>query len=129
MQSLLNLIDIGTGRQIRLAEFGFKAGSPSFSENGITFERDGELYKFDLSTGMISKAPICTKRSDGKSFQNDEVKIIFISDKVDGIGHCELNVNGKVLARFMGSEKSIGIRPERDGKIVFIGYPSEAGIG
>lgn len=128
MQSFLNLIDKASGRQIRLAELGFKAGSPSFSEDGITFSRDGEMYIFDLSTGMISKQSICTKRSAPENAGKSEVKIIFISDKTDGIGHCELIADGKVLARFMGSDESLGEVPEKDGKIVFFGYPSPDGI-
>ena len=128
MQSFLNLIDKATGRQIRLAELGFRAESPSFSDGGITFTRDGDVYIFDLSTGMISKQPICTKRSAPESAGKLDVKIIFISDKTDGIGHCELVADGKVLARFMGSAESLGEFPEKDGKIVFFGYPSQGGI-
>ena len=128
MQSFLNLIDKATGRQIRLAELGFRAGSPSFSDGGITFTRNGDMYIFDLSTGMISKQPICTKRSAPENAGKSDVKIIFISDKTDGIGQCELVNDGRVLARFMGSSESLGEVPERDGKIVFFGYPSSDGI-
>lgn len=128
MQSFLNLIDLATGRQIRLAELGFKAESPSFFDGGITFERDGELYIFDLDTGRITKPAICIKQPHAEQTSTSEVKINFISAKVNGIGHCELIADGKVAARFMGSDKSLGECPEKDGKVVFFGYPSPEGI-
>lgn len=128
MQSFLNLIDLATGRQIRLAELGFKAESPSFSDGGITFERDGELYRFDLDTGRITKPAICIKQPQAECTSASKVKIIFISAKVNGIGHCELIADGRVAARFMGSDKSLGECPEKDGRVVFFGYPSPDGI-
>lgn len=128
MQSFLNLIDLATGRQIRLAELGFKAESPSFSDDGITFERDGELYKFDIDTGRITKPAICIKQPHAEQTSTSNVKLNFISEKVNGIGHCELIADGKVAARFMGSDKSIGECPEKDGRVVFFGYPSPEGI-
>lgn len=128
MQSFLNLIDLATGRQIRLAELGFKAESPSFADDGITFERDGELYRFDLDTGRITKPAIYIKQPQAECTSTSKVKIIFISAKVNGIGHCELIADGRVAARFMGSDKSLGECPEKDGRVVFFGYPSPEGI-
>ena len=125
MTSFLNLIDITTGRQIRLAEFGFEAKKPSFDMDKITFVRDSSLWSFDISTGMIKKIG---NLPDSSATTDGSVKISFISDKHNGVGHCELIVNGKVIARFMGSEHSLGARPEKDGKVVFVGYPSEDGI-
>ena len=124
MQSFLNLIDISTGRQVRLAEFGFEASSPSFCEDGVSFERGGSEWLFDLSTGLIKKRGETSTRSDCVS----DVKLNFISELENGFGHCELVAHGKVIARFMGSEKSLGAVPEKDGKVVFIGYPSPEGI-
>ena len=115
MQSFLNLIDLATGRQSRLAELGFKAESPSFTDDGITFERDGELYRFDLGTGMITKPEICIKQPNTNNAGISEVKLNFISGKINGIGHCELIADGKVAARFMGSAKSLGECPKKDG--------------
>ena len=125
MQSFLNLIDLETGRQIRLAEFGFTASEPSFCEDSIIFTRDSTLWSFDISSGMIKRVNI----SSIPTYAADhEISISFISDKSNEIGHCELVVDRKVIARFMGSEKSLGVCPEKDGKVVFIGYPSEDGI-
>ena len=125
MTSFLNLIDLSTGRQIRLAEFGFEAKKPSFDMDKITFERDSSLWSFDISTGMIKKLG---NLSPSPTATDGLVRISFISDKNNGVGHCELIANGKVIARFMGSEDSLGACPEKDGKVVFVGYPSEDGI-
>ncbi len=126
MQSFLNLIELSTGRQIRLAEFGFKAEAPSFGSDGkgIFFNRDDTTWSFDEDSGMIRRVAELSLPNGSEQ----QVKINFISDVSDGIGHCELIADGRVVARFMGSEHSIGAIPERDGRIIFIGYPSDDGI-
>lgn len=124
MQSFLNLIELSTGRQLRLAEFGFTAEAPSFTDSGIIFSRDGELWSFDMNTGRIKRSSEVPCPVD----KDTEVKINFISQPLDGIGHCELIAGGRIIARFMGSLGSIGSSPCRDGRVVFIGYPSPDGI-
>lgn len=126
MQSFLNLIELSTGRQIRLAEFGFKAEAPTFGSDGkgIFFTRDGETWSFDEDSGLIRRVA----EQSLPSSSEQRVRINFISDVSDEIGHCELIADGRVVARFMGSERSIGAIPERGGRIIFIGYPSDNGI-
>lgn len=125
MISFLNLIDLDSGRQVRLAEFGFYAESPSFCGDDIVFYRDGKCWRFDSNSGAISAFD---DEIPEKCEERSSVKLNFISEIVDGIGHCELLAGGKVAVRFMGSERSIGAVPEKNGKVVFIGYPSPNGM-
>lgn len=124
MQSFLNLIDIQSGRQVRLAEFGFKAESPSFTDDKIIFVRDGEFWSFDETGGMIAKIATCPPLSKTSS----DVKLNLTSKSSCEVELCELIVNNKIIARFMGTKDSIGLSPERDGKVIFFGYPSPNGI-
>lgn len=124
MQSFLNLIDIQSGRQVRLAEFGFKAESPSFTDDKIIFVRDGEFWSFDEISGMIAKIQTCPPLSETSS----DVKLNLTSESSCEVELCELIVNNKIIARFMGNKNSLGLSPERDGKVIFFGYPSPNGI-
>ncbi|MBE6613083.1 MAG: hypothetical protein E7632_11375 [Ruminococcaceae bacterium] len=121
MRSFLNILDMETGHEIRLAEFGFAASLPSFTEDGIVFRRDGRWWKICTDRGMIAPwdGEIPTAAHD--------LTLRFTSELSDGIGYCELVRCGQVLVRFMGSPDSIGSAPiSPDGKkLVFFGYPNK----
>lgn len=130
-RSFLNIVTVD-GKLCRIAEFGFHADLPSFSENGIVF-RQGEKYKrIDLDTGMISssEAPAgdnVRSTPDGRFTVRTEIE----HPDGDGFGyvHLILRDNEKstetVLTRFMGNESSLGIMPfsEDSVSIAFFGYP------
>ena len=126
MRSFLNMIDLETGRQIRVAELGYRAASPSFTDGGIAFRRrsDGKALFLSLEDGMI--LPF-----DGDIAPDPEpgVFLKYNSQPEDGIAYVELTAkkDGHVIARFMGGEDSIGVKPVDDErrKVVFFGYPAE----
>lgn len=126
MKSFLNIIDLETGRQIRVAELGYRASSPSFVGGGIAFRRasDGKAFILSLENGMV--LPF-----DGKITPDPEpgVFLKYNSQPVDGIAYVELTSkkDGRVIARFMGGEDSLGEKPvdEEGRNVVFFGYPAE----
>lgn len=133
-QSFLNIIDLSSGRQIRAAEFGFRAEHPSFYKDGIRFKRDGKWLFISLETGKISEFD--GQPSDGCGHFEGKpcARLRYVSEPENGVSYVELvlDTNGekRVLARFMGGESSLGEQPFSSdfSKIVFIGYPSEDGI-
>ncbi len=127
MTSFLNLIDIPTGREIRLAELGFTAGDPSFADGGIVFSRGENWLRFDLESGRIIPAtgiPDASPEDNGPHLR-------FANPAGGGLFYTELVYAGRTLVHFMGSGHSIGSNPlSPDGRqIVFVGYPSPAGFG
>lgn len=126
MKSFLNIIDLETGRQIRVAELGYRASSPSFTGGGITFRRasDGKAFILSLENGMV--LPF-----DGEITPDPEpgVFLKYNSQPEDGIAYVELTSkkDGRVIARFMGGEDSLGEKPvdEEGRNVVFFGYPAE----
>ena len=126
MKSFLNIIDLETGRQIRVAELGYRASSPSFVGGGIAFRRasDGKAFILSLENGMV--LPF-----DGDIAPDPEpgVFLKYNSQPVDGIAYVELTSkkDGRVIARFMGGEDSLGEKPvdEEGRNVVFFGYPAE----
>ncbi len=125
MQSYLNLIEIDTARQLRLAQFGFHATLPSFVEGGISFFADGRWKLFSLDTGMV-----CDYTGDLPARQ-EVARLEFTTPLTDGVGYCRLIVGSHVVNNFMGGDGSIGAAPiSPDGKYaVYIGYPSKEGFG
>ena len=126
MRSFLNIIDLQTGRQIRVAELGYRAASPSFADGGIAFRRcsDGEWLILSLEDGSV-------RHFDG-NITNDPEPMFFLkynSEPEDGIAYVELTdiSDNKVIARFMGGEDSLGARPCDDERrrVVFFGYPAD----
>ena len=120
MRSFLNLLEIDTGREIRIAEFGFAASLPSFADGGIVFRRDGSWWKLSPDTGMLSRF------SGEIPDVPHSIALRFTSEFKDGIAYCELVSGERVLVRFMGSHDCIGSAPvSSDGKqLVFFGYPA-----
>ncbi len=134
-KSFLNIITLD-GREIRVAEFGFLADSPSFDGDSIVF-RHGEKYKrIDLISGVISKSEPPTRCAGTSPNGKYSVRLNFTSPLTDGRGYCEmvlrntLSGNEQVLVRFMGCDGSIGAMPfSADGqKIVFFGYPEDGNM-
>lgn len=136
-RSFLNLIT-ANGKQLRIAEFGFHAELPFFDKNSIIFFNNKKAMRFDLDSGKISEEggkcePCGNYTSIDKAYN---VRLFFESPLTEGRGYAHLilhNTASKsevVLARFMGSEKSISPLPfSPDGKsIVFFGYPEKDDI-
>ena len=125
MESCLNLIELATGRELRLAQFGFHAERPSFVDEGICFLADGKWKRFSLESGGVSdySGPLPAKSGDAR--------IDFTFPPESGIGYCKLIVGGRIVNNFMGSAASIGDAPiSPDGRmVVFVGYPSREGFG
>ncbi len=136
-RSFLNLIT-PEGRQCRLAEFGFLAESPYFDGDTVIFTRDGRHYRFALNSGKITPAELDNKAVEEHISPDKKhaLHLEFASDTVNGRGYVHMILTDlsdnteKVLARFMGSKKSIGPLPfSPDSKnIVFFGYPEEDDI-
>ena len=133
-KSFLNIITID-GREIRVAEFGFFADSPSFDGDAVTFRHSEKYERIDLVSGALSSAMPPEIESCSSSDRKHSVHLRFTSPLTNGRGYCELclcDSNGceKVLARFMGCENSIGALPfSADGqKIVFFGYPEDGNM-
>lgn len=136
-RSFLNLITL-EGRQCRLAEFGFHAESPYFDGDAVIFTRDGKQYRFALESGKITPTESVTAVPEEHISPDRKyaLHLEFASDTVNGRGYVHMILTDlsdnteKVLARFMGSKKSIGPLPfSTDGKnIVFFGYPEEDDI-
>lgn len=151
MRSYLNLIELSSGRQLRLAELGFSAERPSFCENGIEFSRaDGRKLCYSFKDGSISELSetrtaaetdggreaesgadsgrVTEFDTDTKAEKRDYF-LKFYSEPVGGIAYVGLTrrSDGAVIARFMGGEGSLGDSPvSPDGwKIVFFGYTNE----
>ena len=124
MASYLNLIELATGRELRLAQFGFHAERPSFVESGICFLTDGKWKHFSLETGGVSDYSGALPAKSGGA------RIEFTFPPESGIGYCQLIVAGAVVNNFMGSAASIGDAPiSPDGRmVVFVGYPSREGF-
>ena len=136
-RSFLNLITTD-GKQCRLAEFGFLAESPYFGDDAIIFTRDGSKYRFALDSGKITptEAIAAVTEEHISPDKKHALRLEFASQVTDGRGYVHMILTDlsdnteKVLARFMGSEKSIGPLPfSTDGKnILFFGYPEEDDI-
>ncbi len=127
MRSFLNLIDLATGHQIRLAELGFKAEYPSFCDGGVSFKRGDDEYMLSLDDGSIRRGNSVDAINAPSLKPDGDASLRFLSDGEE-VRYCELTVGGRVVARFMGGEGSLGDVPVQGGKVVFIGYPSEDGI-
>ncbi|MBQ2766009.1 MAG: hypothetical protein IJF48_03400 [Clostridia bacterium] len=132
-RSFLNIITLD-GKEIRIAEFGFFADSPSFDGNTVIFRRDGNHMRLDLTSGVISSCDaFSTKKKRASTDGKYSVRLEFTSPIIDGLGYCEMilrdtkNDNEQVLVRFMGCADSIGDMPfSVDSKqIVFFGYPAD----
>ena len=125
MGSYLNLIELATGRQLRLAQFGFHAERPSFVEGGICFFAEGRWKLFSLETGGIRDY------SGEIPAPGGDARIEFTFPPTDGVAYCKLIVGGDTVNNFMGGIGSIGAAPiSPDGRmVVFIGYPSKEGFG
>ena len=125
MASCLNLIELATGRELRLAQFGFHAERPSFVDEGICFFADGKWKLFSLDSGGVSDYSGALPEKSG------DARIDFTFPPENGIGYCKLIVGGKIVNNFMGSAASIGDAPiSPDGRmVVFVGYPSREGFG
>ena len=125
MASYLNLIELSTRRQLRLAQFGCHAERPSFTDAGICFFADGAWKLFSPETGAVSDFAGTLPEKSG------DARIEFTFPPENGIGYCQLIVGGEVINNFMGSVGSIGDAPvSPDGRmVVFIGYPSREGFG
>ena len=132
-RSFLNIITLD-GKEIRIAEFGFFADSPSFDGNTVIFRRDGKHVRLDLASGVISSCDIgLTKKKRASTDGKYSVSLEFTSPLSDGLGYCEMilhdtqNDTEQVLVRFMGCDNSIGEMPfsEDSKQIVFFGYPAD----
>ncbi len=135
-RSFLNLLDLSTGREVRAAEFGFDADSPSFAGNTVVFRQSNRVRSLDLSTGQLADAAGFPGEYEGPVFSPDRKALLSLrwaSEPADGDGYVMLvlteDAEERVLVRFMGSERSLGIKPfSDDGRtVVFFGYPSEGG--
>ena len=125
MGSYLNLIELDTGRQLRLAQFGFQAERPSITEGGICFLAEGKWKLFSLETGGISDYHGEIPPPDRRA------RLEFTSPLIGGVGYCRLIVGDRVVNNFMGGRDSLGDAPiSLDGRMVaYIGYPSKEGFG
>ena len=130
MRSFLNVIDLGSGRQIRVAEFGFYAERPSFhSDRDIGFFRGGKPFRLSLETGIVSSGaddiPPCP------STEKQRVYLNYKSSPSERTAYVELIYEDaserRVIARFMGGDGTLGARPFNSdySKVVFFGYPSD----
>lgn len=136
-RSFLNIIT-PEGRQYRLAEFGFHAESPYFDGDAVIFTRDGAPFHFALDSGKITPAEDVSAVAANHTSPDEKyaLRLEFASEAINGRGYVHMILTDlssgteKVLARFMGSKKSIGPLPFcADGKsIVFFGYPEEDDI-
>ncbi len=131
-RSFLNIITLD-GKEIRIAEFGFFADSPSFDGNTVIFRRNGKYMRVDLGSGILSSCESTAAKNHTSPDGKYSVKLEFTSPLTDGGRYCEMilhdteNDSDKVLVRFMGCAESIGDIPfsEDSKQIVFFGYPAD----
>lgn len=123
MRSFLNIINIKTGRQIRIAELPDGYSYPSFYDNHIIFYKGNEAFSLSLDSGKIERRQVEIEASP------TAVRLNFTSELTDGIGYCELIYGEKVLSRFMGSYGSIGSAPIKNEEVVYFGYSNENSFG
>ena len=131
-RSFLNMITVD-GKEIRLAEFGFFADSPSFDGEAVIFRKGNKYMSFNLENGMLSPSVPPSQKSCTSPDGKYSVHLNFTSELTDGCEYSEMILHDidagteKVLVRFMGCADSVGNMPfsADSKKIVFFGYPAD----